>query len=489
MKKLTKENLPELLFFAFLLAVWLVWAWILPFNEGPDEYMRSRIVEYIVEYGKLPTGYQPEIMDFSWGFTYGFRPILPQILEAFFVRAGMLFTSDPFTLLFAGRLSSVFCGLVFAGYVRAIARELFDRKDIQWLFTLLTVCLPQAAFLFTYLNCDSMALLATAMIVWYLLRGLKDGFSIPVCLKLSVSFSICILSYYNAYGFLIMGAIVFFGCYLEKSRKGEAAWGEFWKKGFLILGVVLLLSGWWFVRNYLLYDGDILGLRTQNMYAEKYALDILKPSNRQTYRNQGHSMLYMLFCSDWAASVLKSFIGVLGPLWYALRWWMYAGYGLMFGAGLAGIAAETFTRRKKIFSNRQSAFWHLGLCVAILVPNVLNFWYSYATDYQPQGRYSMPMLIPFMYYVARGLYFWIRVAAEKAPALFASLKQNAVSRALSVLTALVCLWIAGCALFSLVKIMWPAYKDVEDKSAVRVYTMEELYGEDWEEMEKEVPEE
>ena len=47
-------------------------------------------------------------------------------------------------------------------------------------------------------------------------------------------------------------------------------------------------------------------------------------------------------------------------------------------------------------------------------------------------------------------------------------------------TALVCLWIAGCALFCVVKIMWPAYKDVEDKSVVKVYTMEELYGEDWE---------
>ena len=81
MKKLTKEKWLELFFYAFILAIWIAWAWILPFNEGPDEYMRSRIVEYIVEYGKLPTGYQQEIMDYSWGFTYGFRPILPQILR------------------------------------------------------------------------------------------------------------------------------------------------------------------------------------------------------------------------------------------------------------------------------------------------------------------------------------------------------------------------------------------------------------------------
>ena len=101
MKKITKEKWLEILFFAFILLIWLSWAWILPFNEGPDEYMRSRIVEYIVEYGKLPTGYQQEIMDYSWGFTYGFRPILPQIAEALFVRAAMLFTSDAFSLLFA----------------------------------------------------------------------------------------------------------------------------------------------------------------------------------------------------------------------------------------------------------------------------------------------------------------------------------------------------------------------------------------------------
>lgn len=477
MRKLSKEEGLEIGFFVFILSIWLVWAWILPFNEGPDEYMRSRIVDYIVEYGGLPTGYQQEIMDYSWGFTYGFRPILPQIVEALFVRAAMVFTADKFTLLFAGRLTSVLCGLVFAGYVRAISKRLFDRKEIQWLFTLLTVCLPQASFLFTYLNCDSMALMATAMIVWYLLAGLDDGFAVPTCLKLSVSMAVCILSYYNAYGFLITAALVFFGFYLKKSRDGAPCWKEFWKKGFLILGVTLLLAGWWFVRNYFLYDGDILGLRTQNEYAEQYAMDILKPSNRQTYRNQGYSMLYMLFHSDWAPSVLKSFIGVLGPLWYALRWWMYAGYGLMFGAGILGMAAETVVRVRKRRAGKgadaQRLFWHLGLVTAIVVPNLLNFWYSYATDYQPQGRYSMPMLIPFMYYVARGLYFWVKYVGERLGSFAA--------RALRAVTVLVCLWIAGTVLFCVIKIMWPAYKDVEDKSVVRVYTMEELYGEDWEE--------
>lgn len=477
MKKITKEEGLEILFFAFILCVWLAWAYILPFNEGPDEYMRSRIVEYIVEYGGLPTGYQQEIMDYSWGFTYGFRPILPQILEALFVRAAMFFTEDSFLILFAGRLTSVICGLVFAVYVRLTAKKLFSSSGMQWLFTLLVVCLPQAAFLFTYLNCDSMALMASAMIVWYLLSGREDGFSIRTCVKLSLSFAICILSYYNAYGFLLAAALVFFGFYLERSRRGEACWGEFWRKGFLILGITFALSGWWFIRNYFLYDGDILGLRTQDLYAEQYAMDILKPSNRRTYRNQGRSMLYMLFRSDWIVSVAKSFIGVLGPLWYALRWWMYLGYALILGTGLLGGvfegAARLHSRGKERRVNYETLFWHVGMAAAILAPNILNFWYSYATDYQPQGRYSMPMLIPFMYYITKGISFLIRRLCRRTGAWMRSLAQAG--------TTLVCLWIAGAALFCVIRIMWPAYKDVEDKSAVRVYTMEELYGEDWEE--------
>ena len=39
----------------------------------------------------------------------------------------------------------------------------------------------------------------------------------------------------------------------------------------------------------------------------------------------------------------------------------------------------------------------------ILVPVLLSVIYSYNIDYQPQGRYLMPVLIPFCYYCVRGL--------------------------------------------------------------------------------------
>lgn len=474
MKRLTKDVWVETLFFVFVLAIWLLWAFLLPLNEGPDENMRLQIVEFILEYGKLPTGFQKEIMDYTWGFTYGFRPILPQILEAFFVQFSMLFTKDAFALLYAGRLANVFCGVVFLGYVRALGRLLFEKRALQRLFVLLNVCLPGSSFLFTYLNCDSMALMASAMILYYLIKGMRDSFSAGTCLWLGVCLSICVLSYYNAYGFLITSLVVFGGYYWEKRRKGERCGREFRRKGALIAGLVLMLAGWWFVRNYFLYDGDFLGLRTQEAYAERYALDMFKPSGRRNCVNQGISLMEMLFHSDWAILVFKSFVGVLAPLMEAHRAWIFAGYGLIFLAGGLGVLGESVQRLRKARREKgpvdmSRAGFHLGLAAAVVLPNVLNVWYSYSNDYQPQGRYSMPMLVPFMYYVVRGIGYLERRLGEKW--------KNRGKKALEAAGGLACLWIAAVLAFCTVGIMLPAYGDVENRAEVRTYSFEELYGE------------
>jgi hypothetical protein len=43
------------------------------------------------------------------------------------------------------------------------------------------------------------------------------------------------------------------------------------------------------------------------------------------------------------------------------------------------------------------------------MPVLLSIWYSYASDYQPQGRYILPALIPICYYCVSGFekIFWL----------------------------------------------------------------------------------
>ncbi|MCI8416530.1 MAG: glycosyltransferase family 39 protein [Lachnospiraceae bacterium] len=487
MKQLRRDIGIEALFFTFVLGIWLFWAFLLPLNEGPDENMRLQIAQFILKYGKLPTGYQKEIMDYTWGFTYAFRPILPQMVEALFIGFAMIFTEDAFTLLFAGRLVSVLSGVVFFWYVWALGSLLFERKSLRGLFLLLNVCLPQSSLLFTYLNCDSTALMASAMILYYLGRGMKDAFSIRTCIWLGVSLSVCVLSYYNAYGFLLTAALVFAGCFLERARNGERCGKEFFYKGFLILGLVLALTGWWFVRNYVLYEGDFLGLRTQEECAELYAMDLFKPSGRRNCINMGMSLTDMLFRSDWTFLVFKGFVGILAPLTEAHRAWIFAGYGGLFLIGGMGVLAFGVRGMGRKFGpgSREKAdkrkaekrkepvdvsriMLHLGLVIAIVLPNALNIWYSYSNDYQPQGRYSMPMLVPFMYYVTWGLGYWGQRLADRWPDRGAKWRRS--------LERLACLWIILTLVYSTVGIMWPAYRNVEDKAEVRVYSLEELFG-------------
>ena len=39
----------------------------------------------------------------------------------------------------------------------------------------------------------------------------------------------------------------------------------------------------------------------------------------------------------------------------------------------------------------------------MFMPTFLTIYYSYTTDYQHQGRYLLPALIPLMYYVVKGI--------------------------------------------------------------------------------------
>ena len=43
------------------------------------------------------------------------------------------------------------------------------------------------------------------------------------------------------------------------------------------------------------------------------------------------------------------------------------------------------------------------MAAAGVIPFGLSLYNSYFSDYQPQGRYLMPMLIPLMYFVTKGL--------------------------------------------------------------------------------------
>ena len=116
-------------------------------EAGPDENMRMLVVNWIVEHNALPTGFEQELINPLWGYSYAFTPYLPSIIAAFFVKIFSLFTSDPQTLLFAGRLVSVFSGMGTIYVALRTGDKLFENKGSVYFFAGVAAYLPQFTFL------------------------------------------------------------------------------------------------------------------------------------------------------------------------------------------------------------------------------------------------------------------------------------------------------------------------------------------------------
>lgn len=414
-KKIDKTFYYEILFYFALFCIFLIWSMMLRFDDAPDELGRYSICQYIFNHGTLPHGGDMEIRMEAWGFSYAFQPILPYIIGAFFMKVTSLFTSNAYFYLIAARFVSVICGVVMAVFVRKIAKRVFTGYAWQWIFTFFVMLLPQCMFMFVYVNTDSMALLSCAIIFYAWLYGYDTNWNYKACILLSLGIILNAMSYYNAYAFILCSIIVFVVhhiSFVQSKRKLNIEWNSLLKKGCLIAFLVFLGTGWWFIRSYILYDGDFLGLRIRDEFAEKYATtEYLKPSQAKTYYNAGLSVFLMLKQTDYIRDLYISFIGQFGNMSIVLPMWMYYGYTAIFCTGVLGLFLRNRDKVTKLqFSKKDNVAFHLSLILCIIIPIVLCTYSSYVTDYQPQGRYILPMLIPIMYYITVGmnrLFDWI----------------------------------------------------------------------------------
>ena len=311
-----------------------------------------------------------------------------------------------------------------------IGKRLFPRQDTRWLFVVLVTSLPGFLFVGSYVNNDAMALFSTAWICYAWVRYLDEGWSIRNCIWLGAGLAVCFLSYYNAYGWILVSFLFFTFTALFCEEK---SWNfQFWlKRGILVAAVAVLLAGWWFVRNAILYDGDILGMKTSSEYAQRYAQEGFKPSERMTPKRQGMSIWNMIWLQpgtwnhNWLLTVLVSFVGTFGYMTVFMPYTLSKLYWLIYLVGGAGIllTLRMFGFRKfhtwncttmtgsgpvrwkavgKTLEWDKERIFHWAMLAAAVIPPILLLQYSWASDFQAQGRYLLPMLLPMMFFVVRG---------------------------------------------------------------------------------------
>lgn len=403
-EKKNNEKVAIILFGVMTLLLFLIVLLKVPYNAAPDEEMRYQIAQYICRHMKLPKGDDPEVLNRIWGISYAFTPINSYILSGVIMKLANLMGVYTENLFYYARIVSVLFSMGTVGFCFKIGKKLFEGIYV-WLFVVLVTLLPEFIFISGYVNCDAIAVFSVAWIIYALLCGRERGWNISSCLFLGAGLGFCALSYYNAYG-IIFFAIVY--CVLSVLLNAEirnkfkfllerTAWT------FL---AAFLIAGWWFIRNGILYNGDILGLSASSACGELNALEEFKPSNRTTPFRMGYSLKYMLFDMQWIKISMKSFIAAFGYMQYFVSdslcrvWYCVAGTGLVV-RGMEMFRREPCEEKKSGKRCEGKSFWWCMIAMCIITIGI-SIYYSYFNDFQAQGRYCLPMLIPVALLITSG---------------------------------------------------------------------------------------
>ncbi|MBR5357475.1 MAG: hypothetical protein IK121_11205, partial [Lachnospiraceae bacterium] len=175
------------------------------------------------------------------------------------------------------------------------------------------------------------------------------------------------------------------------------------KKGLPIAAVVILLAGWWFIRNAVLYNGDVFALTARKACAQATGDPAWLLQMSKTYKNEGYSLFYMLFNSSYLPLVWRSFIAMFGPMIIPTHHLVYIAFALLFYASLIGLFVPYKSSKLADFEGKKKLFIRLTLIIGALIPAGLALFYSYSWDFQPQGRYYLPCLIPFFFLLTSGM--------------------------------------------------------------------------------------
>ncbi len=384
------------IFLLVLCIYYTIWNISQPYNSSPDEYMKYDLCKYIFENNSLPHGGDEAIRDSNWGISYAFEPYLSYIISAGFMKIMSIFTADEFALVIAARFVSTLFMIGFIYVLIKISQILFENK-YKYLFIVFIAFQPITAFLASYINNDSMALFSISIIVYSWILGLEHNWQDKYCILLGLGIGLCLLSYYNAYGYILCSVVLcLVSVILNKMHIKDII-----KKVLIVFTIAFVIAGWWFIRNAIIYNGDVLGMSTQTEYAQKYAIDELKPSNRLTPQQKDEGILEMLFKDKWIRLTFKSFYGVFGYMTIQMPNIIYVVIFSIWAIGIIGCILGL----NELFKcgNKEKIILNYTFILAIIIVIILSLIYSYSSDFQPQGRYIMPIIIPFMYFISKGI--------------------------------------------------------------------------------------
>jgi len=115
-------------------------------------------------------------------------------------------------------------------------------------------CIPQFAFISGAVTNDNLIILLSTLALWLLLRVLRGQARPRTFVALGLTLGCAALTKLSGAGLLPLAGFI-----LAVHALRERSWRAFLREGAIVFGLVVLIAGWWYVRNWWLY-GDPTGL-------------------------------------------------------------------------------------------------------------------------------------------------------------------------------------------------------------------------------------
>ena len=405
--RLPSQRLVLIVLLIAVLANGVVWSFVIPFDGAPDEVHKYDIVYFIWKYNRLPVfGPQPSADVYIRpapgtrdGYVYGIAATYPP--GAFLLSTALMHLTlsvDPVTLLHAARLAVVLCNVALACLVFQIVFMLFGSGTYALGVAAFIAFIPQVAYTGAYVGDDTFTAAAVTFTLWTLIRGISRGWTRSNAMLMGFALAVTALGKQNGWAAVLPFVVLA----LWSTR--PLNWGERLRIVLKHWLVAWPDTGAWLGRNWMLYR-DWLAFGVSTVAWRDYMTRLGMAWRPLSAQGIGPGDLFSK--TLWLQYVFESFWGLFFYLNVPMLPVVYSTLQIVCALGILvtiGVIASSGLRRQSLFLHTFA--WQVMLCVLISFVILLatNIWTNVTYDFQPQGRYFFPVLVPIGIALTLGLY-------------------------------------------------------------------------------------
>ena len=373
-----------------------------PFWLNPDEYdVKAAVLYYFSHF--MPPDIRSDIINDSFP-VYGTSRHFE--FNMFYFYAGKLgqFFSDAAVQI---RLFSlILFGIMAALVIRNI------RKNYALLFVFLLT--PQVWYIFSYSTSDALDFFMGFLCLYELVekdsmlnRLLRESFRKRHLLYYALLSVLFLHIFWAKMTFYTILMFLFFILLIHMLFQEKKERGELFRKYLILAGLTLTLFALrYMITDFPHYGFDKLGAvaevtERQAEYGYKFSTPPMEAAYSMRFFEKGISLGELLTQYDFHTNLFRTFAGFFGSYAFGAADWYYLVMGALYLILLGRVIWRLWMQKKSIFR------WETGavslICFIQYVMIVGNSWF---VDFQPQGRYLLPILFFIAYLISRIEHVW-----------------------------------------------------------------------------------